>query len=485
MKYLISVLVLVISEISLAQNADDILRYSYHNSYTTARSAGIGGAFSALGADLSSLTSNPAGLGLYRRGDFSFTPNLGGSTSNTNFNGSDTRDSDFHLKINSIGFVTTQDSEKPNISKVSFGLAYNRAANFNQNFTVEGFNSNSLLDVFANSAEGLDYRDIYDLGTAAEILAWDAFLIDTIPGMVSQYATPIGNAGADHTVSVERNGGMGEMVIGGGVNVRDRLYWGVSIGFPVVRFGQEVTHTESPKDETSPLSSFTYTENLEVTGGGVNLKVGAILKATKKLRIGAAYHTRTTLSLSETFSQDITSNFQGDELDPELFISSFDYRIVIPSKLMINGAFIAGKSALISADYEFTNYASGKLRRSPLATDPYDFEEENNEASDLYRPTHNVRVGMEFRLADIYRLRAGSRYMQSPFDGDAGGQEASAPVIIYTLGAGIRKGSFYADIAGMYSQRSTGHFIYRPELVNQSQVQTNRINFLLTLGLRI
>ncbi|MEY4541197.1 MAG: hypothetical protein RLZZ306_2954, partial [Bacteroidota bacterium] len=40
----------------------------------TARFQAIGGNHSALGADVSSATGNPAGLGFYTRSEFSFTP---------------------------------------------------------------------------------------------------------------------------------------------------------------------------------------------------------------------------------------------------------------------------------------------------------------------------------------------------------------------------------------------------------------------------
>ena len=39
----------------------------------TARSMGVGGAYSSVGADMSSMTSNPAGLALYRSHEFSLS----------------------------------------------------------------------------------------------------------------------------------------------------------------------------------------------------------------------------------------------------------------------------------------------------------------------------------------------------------------------------------------------------------------------------
>ena len=42
--------------------------------FGTARAMAMAGAFTSLGADLSSMSINPAGLGMYRHGDISITP---------------------------------------------------------------------------------------------------------------------------------------------------------------------------------------------------------------------------------------------------------------------------------------------------------------------------------------------------------------------------------------------------------------------------
>ncbi len=55
------------------QNEIDILRYSYQEALGTTRTMSMGGAYGALGADLACLSGNPAGIGMYRRGDAGIT----------------------------------------------------------------------------------------------------------------------------------------------------------------------------------------------------------------------------------------------------------------------------------------------------------------------------------------------------------------------------------------------------------------------------
>ena len=52
-----------------AQNEVDALRFSQHYPVGTARSVGLGGAVGALGGDFTSLSVNPAGIGLYRQSE--------------------------------------------------------------------------------------------------------------------------------------------------------------------------------------------------------------------------------------------------------------------------------------------------------------------------------------------------------------------------------------------------------------------------------
>ena len=69
------------------QNEIDILRYSYQEALGSTRTMAMGGAFGALGADLASLNSNPAGIGMYRRGDAGLTTGFASKKSKINING--------------------------------------------------------------------------------------------------------------------------------------------------------------------------------------------------------------------------------------------------------------------------------------------------------------------------------------------------------------------------------------------------------------
>ncbi|MDX9909041.1 MAG: hydrocarbon degradation protein, partial [Mariniphaga sp.] len=79
MKRVITILTLffAVSISSQAQDLADVLRFSNFKVQGTARAGGMGNAFGALGGDFTSVSINPAGMGLYRSSELVFTPSFG------------------------------------------------------------------------------------------------------------------------------------------------------------------------------------------------------------------------------------------------------------------------------------------------------------------------------------------------------------------------------------------------------------------------
>ena len=55
----------------VAQTIDDLVLYSLEDPSGSARAVGLGGAIGAVGGDVASSALNPAGIGLYRKVEFS------------------------------------------------------------------------------------------------------------------------------------------------------------------------------------------------------------------------------------------------------------------------------------------------------------------------------------------------------------------------------------------------------------------------------
>jgi hypothetical protein len=80
-----------------AQDLADALRYSEYQVQGTARAGAMGNAFGALGGDYTSVSINPAGLGLYRAGELVFTPAFGQSKVESTYLGNTMTDSKYNF----------------------------------------------------------------------------------------------------------------------------------------------------------------------------------------------------------------------------------------------------------------------------------------------------------------------------------------------------------------------------------------------------
>jgi len=195
--YFTLIVTLAVSFSGFAQGEQDALRYSQYFTGGSARFSAMGGAFGALGGDFSALSINPAGLGVFRSSEFSFTPTLRYNTVETNFAGSVNDDFDYDFNLNQLGFVSSFDlGNSEGWSNINIAAGYTRQNNFNMNLIIEGVNnSNSMLDYFANYSDGY-LPD--ELNSFNEFLAYDTWLIDTVTNMgFNDYETILSNYGDD------------------------------------------------------------------------------------------------------------------------------------------------------------------------------------------------------------------------------------------------------------------------------------------------
>ena len=184
-----------------AQNELDALRYSQFDVLGTARYSAMGGAFGALGGDMSSMSVNPAGIGVFTRSTGSATISILSSTTDASYLGTSSSDNKLNFNISNAGFVARfkrKKGEEKQWAWKSFhlGLSYNRTANFQRRTSVIGVNTNSsIIDSWVGQLNdaGIQYTDIpnSDLVPGAEFtnayMGWGTFLVDTVLGSTNTY----------------------------------------------------------------------------------------------------------------------------------------------------------------------------------------------------------------------------------------------------------------------------------------------------------
>ena len=221
---------------AFGQDQTDALRYSLLNPSGTARYMGAGGAFGALGGDMTTLGENPAGIAIFRKSEISLSPSYYTMDASSSFRGMASDDSKNNFNFGNLGLVATYNTRKGGTSgwqNVNFGIAYNRMNNFNSNVTVTGNNAqSSMADGFVNMANTVGLAP--NPGQISDQqLAYDTYLIDTIPGNSNNYFNPFNpHYGQTQTLQSTSYGSMGETDISFGANYGNILYLGATIGLP-------------------------------------------------------------------------------------------------------------------------------------------------------------------------------------------------------------------------------------------------------------
>ena len=110
-KLVISLIALLaVSTTVMAQNEVDALRFSRLMYGGSARYMSLGGAYGAVGADFSATSTNPAGMGLYKRSEVSFTPSITTNKSSSTFGGFLNEDTKYGFNVGSAGVVMVFDN---------------------------------------------------------------------------------------------------------------------------------------------------------------------------------------------------------------------------------------------------------------------------------------------------------------------------------------------------------------------------------------
>lgn len=465
------------------QSIDNALLFSADELVGTGRYVGMGGAFGAFGVNQSALSSNPGGIGLYRRSDFGLSLSVNDMSSTSAYEGNNVSNGNAIFAMDNLGLVFSNQGDEDFV-RVNFGVVYNRLANFNESYTISGQTEDtSLLNVFVNQANGTHFEDVGSEYFASAGLAYNTYLINPLDDSDTEYSSEIPYGQVTQTKTIERTGRKGETLIAGGANVDNKVYFGVSLGFPTFQMKEETSHNESDLDPTLELDNFTFNESVTLNGNGFNVKAGIIVQATEWLRLGGAYHSPSWYTVNGVFDREMNSRFRdGEEYEASSGGVNYTYGLKTPAKYNINTGIIIGKRALIGADYEYINFSSIKFRDADDLLADVDYSEENNAMKDAYKGAHNFKVGGELRFAKDFAARAGFNYRQNPYEDEI--TESNGEVFTYTGGLGYRKHGFYIDLAYALSEGSRDHYLYDPEVINNALLDRTEHQMIMTIGIR-
>jgi hypothetical protein len=491
---LLSLLILLAFVPLQAQTELDALRYSQYGLAGTARSRASGGAFSAVGADMSAGALNPAGFGLLRNSVFTLSPEYTVDASQLRYLDASGTASTGKFRLGGFGaaFTTRNDygaeaEEEPQsrgLVSYTFAIGYHQAESYERELLAQdAFNPySSITNRFAERAEGTFYNSL--AAGSLEQVAFNLLLIDTIAGTGgSSYFGAADRGQVGQTIQRQEEGRKNEWFFSLGGNFDDRLYIGASVNFQTLRYSQVFNFNEEdvlglyefydPYGVNGfpleiPMNSLRFTDEFSTTGSGVNGNLGVIVRASDAFRFGLSGQTPTLISLTDEFISTLTHNLTlnpstgGQEFSDNTGEGTFSYTLRTPGRVTLGGMWQLGKSGFLSADVDYYNYRSARLasaERSINSPGYYAFTAENGRIRDLYRQTLNARLGGELR-SGVLRLRAGGAWYMSPLDAEASQYidyenlqtllSINGSRKMLTGGIGIRQPNFFLDVSYVY-----------------------------------
>lgn len=478
MKTYFTILFLFIAFLSFGQNETEALNFSHFSPTGTARFAAMGGAFGALGADLTVMATNPAGTGLYRKSEVGVSTAWSSHNTLTNYNGEKNSVDKSSFQMSNIGFISVVSTGNSSGWKsVNFGFAYNHLKDYNKSFAVSGDNyTSSMLDFQADllNERPNDYNS--NAYYNADVVFWDS--------ASNMYYNDFNYNGANHygasqSHQVQTTGYAGEYDMNVSGNYNDFLYFGATVGIQNIRYSNTVRHIEQAFDDGIALKDFESVDYLDARGNGFNLKLGVLAKLTHLIRIGASFHTPTVYNFRYDYWTDVYGTLDFGEGDVttkgETPYGGYNWKLSSPARYMLSSAIVIGRMAIVSGEVEYADYSNLNISASD-----YLFDDANRSINQIYKGAISARVGAELKLW-VLSLRAGLGYFDSPYQSTESNGEAFK--LQYSSGVGVNAGSLYFDATYQYTTSNEYYYMYGYE---DSKVSINNASnrFVATVGFR-
>lgn len=516
-KYSLIAMMIVGSLPVMAQETYENANLATEDLNGTARYVGMGGAMEALGADISTIGTNPAGIGLFRHSTASASFGLVSQSDARNFANSNKT----NMSFDQIGFVYS--SRMGRSSFVNFGFNYHKSRNFNY-----------ILNAAGNmGADASQHKTSYNKGAAGmdlyikndEILSNDyaysqvdyLYYNTIIYNPMVDPDAPYGYYGAQQYMMDRKNTGyIGEYDFNISGNLNDRVYLGLTVGIHDVHYKGYSEYAELFADNSVGLGGVLMEDSREITGTGFDVKAGVIFRPVEEspFRVGLSVHSPTWYDLT---SRNYTALLVDDSnANPNLYNgagglsidNSYDFKLYTPWKFGVSLGHTVGNYLALGASYEYSDYGSIDSR----VNDGYDYygntssysdSEMNRHTEQTLKGVSTLKLGAEFKPDATLAIRLGFNYVSPMYNkyGVKDGTLASYGVsdqsatdytnwkdtYRITAGLGYRIGKLSLDLAYQYSQTDGTFSPYYDALdatnvADAVSVSNKRHQLLFTMG---
>lgn len=450
----------------------------------TARYVGMGGAMEALGADISVINSNPAGIGLFRRSSGSVSFGLVSQDGASSFKYGNKTNASF----DQAGFVYSMRDGRRTF--INFGFNYHKSKNFdyilNAASGLNGASQHKLSYMKALANENnLDktssgWRGKFSYTSQLDNLYYNTLMMTSSDGFFY-------NDASRYEFGRAETGYIGEYDFNTSVNVNDRVYLGITIGIHDVHYTGHSLYNEALVNlNNQTAGDITVNDERRITGTGYNASFGIIFRPVdaSPFRIGLSVTTPTWYDLKTSNYTYLINNTKADgggklQGDYPNYTTgeSYEFKLFTPWKFGVNLGHTVGNYLALGASYEYADYS----RLDTRVNDGYDVdywgdvyehsssdEPMNRHTRETLKAVSTFKIGAEAKVMPNLAVRAGYNYVSPMFkkegykDGniDSYGSNYSSATDYtnweatnrYTVGVGYTLGKMSFDFAYQYAQ---------------------------------
>lgn len=492
-----------------AQGEMDAFKLSQEDLTGSARSVSMGGAFGALGGDIGGVAINPAGIGVYRSSEIVTTLNFQNTKAEASSNVGKIGKDKFKFNFDNLAFVTAIPLNSDVAPLLNFGFSYNRLKNFDRQYRTEGKDLNLSMAHYmahrANTSTSIKNPNDLDLENGDDplydhdwmaVFGYNSGLIGVNDEGGYGVIKGMPQGAIYNSLYSREKGSVSSYDFNMGTTFSDLLSIGLTLSVTDIKYHLFSDYNEDYAGYNN--TGFTLSNELKSEGAGFQVTAGVILKPINEFRIGVAYHSPTWYNMTDyyyaIYDYNITSLATGREGRITTPAMRYDYRMRTPDKWTVSMAGVLGQVAIISADYEYTNY-SNNMRL--FEDNGKDIALANESIKNHYKGASTLRVGAEVRFTPQFSGRVGYAWMQSPLKKEFrdGKHEAMTVGSInqytldgdrnyFTYGLGYRfSRHFYTDIAFVMGSQKSDLLPFDIENKGQaSALKVNTFQGLLTLG---
>ncbi|MBR4387791.1 MAG: hemin receptor [Prevotella sp.] len=326
----------------------------------TARFVSMGGALDALGADISTIRTNPAGIGLFRHSMVSASFGM--------VSQQDAAESSFvdatNMSFDQVGFVYSKQTREN--SFFNFGFSYHKSRNFDYILSAQGaLNGTSQNKVsYMKMKEGYLYPNASGDGQPYSP-DWNHSYsscnqLDDIYANNLFYASGEEDAyyydAKDYNLTRGHKGYIGVYDFNFSGNLNNRVFLGLTMGIHDVHYKHSGVYTENMVPNPEEISSLTAYDDRRITGAGFDVKAGVIFRPveTSPFRIGLSVATPTWYSLTTTNSLVVMDNLGQKAYGGE----TYDYKLYTPWKFGLSLGHTIGSMVAIGAGFDYADYSA-------------------------------------------------------------------------------------------------------------------------------